>query len=134
MTTVLDPMCLDQLTVGGGLVGFPDSERYVLVEVADAWPLSRLVSLDEPGLEFIVVPPGVFFPDYAPLVDEAAAHRLGLDEDGHGGRLLVVLTLGDTAADATANLMAPIVVNQRDGRAAQVLVEDDQPLRAPLRS
>jgi flagellar assembly factor FliW len=132
VTAVLTPTCLRELTFEGGLVGFPSSERYVLAEVPDASPLFRLTSLDEPELEFVVVPPALFFPDYAPLVDEAAAERLGLDDEADA-LLLVVLTLGATASDATANLMAPLVVNARDGRAGQVLADGDHPLRAPLR-
>lgn len=131
MTAVLTAPRLRELTFSGGLVGFPSSERYALVEVPDAGPLFRLTSLDEPGLEFVVVPPTLFFPDYAPVIDEAAAERLGLDDD-RDVLLLVVLTLGQTAGDATANLLAPLVVNQRDGLAGQVLAEGEHPLRAPL--
>ena len=45
-----------------------------------------------------------------------------------------MLTVGDDAGSATANLMAPIVVNARTRSAAQVVVEGTYPLRAPLRS
>jgi len=36
--------------------------------------------------------------------------------------------------DATANLLAPLVINVRTRRAAQVLLDDDLSLHAPLRS
>jgi flagellar assembly factor FliW len=45
----------------------------------------------------------------------------------------VVLTVGEDAGSATANLLAPIVVHARTRRAAQVIVEGSHPLRAPLR-
>ena len=46
---------------------------------------------------------------------------------------LVVLTLSDTPADATANLMAPVLVNHRTRQAGQyVLTDVDLPIRAPL--
>jgi hypothetical protein len=48
-----------QLAVQGGLAGFPSSERYALEEVVEGGPLFRLTSLDEPGLEFLVVRPAV---------------------------------------------------------------------------
>ncbi|MDP9465945.1 MAG: flagellar assembly protein FliW [Actinomycetota bacterium] len=122
-----------ELAVSGGLAGFPSSERYVLDEVVDGGPLFRLTSLDEEGLEFVVAAPGLFFPDYAPVVDDTSAHRLGLTRE-EDALVLVVLTLGRTAREATANLLAPLVVNRRDGSAAQVIVEGTYPLRAPLRS
>lgn len=120
-----------ELAVTGGLAGFPSSERFVLDEVVDGGPLFRLTSLDEEGLEFVVASPGVFFPDYAPVIDDASVRRLGLTGE-QDALLLVVLTLGSTAREATANLLAPLVVNRRDGAAAQVVVEGAYPLRAPL--
>jgi flagellar assembly factor FliW len=122
---------MPELTFPGGLAGFPDTERFALVEVEGGSPLFRLCSLDVPGLEFVVAPPAVFFPDYAPEVDDTSATRLGLD-DPDDALLLVILTLGARASEATANLLAPIVVDRRDGRAAQVVLQGDHSLRAPL--
>ena len=129
MTAVLPETALPELAMTGGMAGFPDAERFALVEVPEATPLFLLRSLDEPGLEFVVVPPSVFFPDYAPEIDDASAARLGLT-DATDALLLVVLTLN--ADGAAANLLAPIVVNQRTRAAAQVVLRDDWPLRAPL--
>jgi flagellar assembly factor FliW len=120
---------LPELTVRGGLAGFPDAERFALVEVPEAAPLFLLRSLDQPGLEFVVVPPSVFFPDYAPEVDDVSAARLELT-DADDALLLVVLTVGTSAA--TANLLAPVIVNQRTRAAAQVVLHGDWPLRAPI--
>ncbi len=119
------------LTIDGGLAGFPASERYELVEVPGAPVLSLLRSLDQTGLEFVVAPPGVFFPAYAPELDDASAERLGLD-DAADALVLVVLTVGGDATSTTANLLAPVVVHQRTRRAAQVVLQGDWPLRAPI--
>ena len=121
-----------ELRFAGGIAGFPDSERYALVEVADAAPLCLLTSLDEEGVQFVVAPPGLFFPDYAPDLDDDSAERLGLT-DATDALLLVVVTVGADLATSTANLLAPVVVNTRTLAAAQVVVADDWPLRAPLR-
>jgi flagellar assembly factor FliW len=122
---------LPELTMSGGLAGFPDAERYLLVEVPQASPLFMLRSLDVDGLEFVVAPPGLFFPDYAPELDDTSAARLGLS-DPEDALLLVVLTVGSDIASSTANLLAPVVVNQRTKQAAQVVLQGDFPLRAPL--
>ena len=130
MTLLLETR-MPQLTFAGGLAGFPGAERFALVEVEGGHRLFRLCSLDVAGLEFVVAPPAVLFPDYAPEVDDACAARLGLD-DADDALLLVILTLGSGAGEATANLLAPIVLNRRDGRAAQVVLQGDHCLRAPL--
>jgi flagellar assembly factor FliW len=122
-----------ELVLVGGLAGFSQGERYALVEVSSTSPLFRLCSLDVPGLDFLVAPPVVFFPDYAPEIDDASAARLALT-DAEDALLLVVITVGEDAGSATANLMAPVVINARTRQAAQVIVEGTFPLRAPLRS
>ena len=133
MSAVMTEPDLLTIDVPGGVAGFPSSETFALVELSSTSPFFRLRSLDETGLDFLVVPPAVFFPDYAPEIDDASAARLELF-DAEDALLLVVLTVGDDAGAATANLMAPIVINARTRQAAQVIVEGTYPLRAPLRS
>ena len=131
MTETPIEAALPTITLSGGFAGFPGLERYVLVDLPEASPLFLLQSLDEPGLDFAVAPPSVFFPDYAPELDDATVARLGLT-DASDALLLVVLTLGAATGSATANLLAPIVINQRTRTAAQVVLSGDLPLRAPL--
>jgi flagellar assembly factor FliW len=79
-----------------------------------------------------VVAPGPFFADYAPEIDDAVVAELGVE---HADDLLalLVVTLGSTPDSATANLLAPVLVNHRTRRAGQYLLDDvDLPLRAPL--
>ena len=114
------------------LPGFPGLRRFALARVVDDGTVCDLRSLDDPTVSFIVVPPAEFFDDYAPEVgdDVADALELGSAEDA---LVLAVVTLGQSADDATANLRAPIVVNHRTRRAMQVILDDpDLPLKAPL--
>ncbi len=113
--------------------GFPGARRFALVELTPGGALSALRSLDDPELRFLVVPPVLFFPDYAPEIDDETAHRLQL-ATADDALLLLVVTPGRTPEEATVNLLAPIVVNHRARLAAQVVLADASlPLRAPLR-
>src|SRR5439155_14938680 len=112
--------------------GFPDQRRYVLVRVGDEGALYALTSVDVPGLRFLVVPPAAFFPDYAPEVDEESVAVLGA-VDAADLLVLLVISTGDAPNEATANLMAPIVLSQATRRAVQlVLGGSGLPVRAPL--
>ncbi|MCW2613097.1 MAG: hypothetical protein JWN08_91 [Frankiales bacterium] len=131
--TSLSEPDLPELAFAGGLPGFPDAKRFALVEVEHS-VLFVPRSLDEAGLEFVVAPPVVFFPDYVEEIDADDVEELGL-ETADDALLLVVLTLGDTVDQATANLQAPVVINQRTRVAAQVLLgKGEHSLRQPLRS
>ncbi|WP_432830345.1 flagellar assembly protein FliW [Dactylosporangium sp. CA-092794] len=102
--------------------GFPDERRFVLVRLDDAGVLYALTSVDAPGLRFLVVPPAQFFPDYAPEIDDETLAALGVTDQADLLVLLVV-TAGETGAeDATANLMAPIVLDQNSRRAVQLVL------------
>jgi flagellar assembly factor FliW len=105
------------------LLGFPGSSRFALVQVDDSDLLSSLQSLDEPDVQFLVVPPAAFFPDYVPEIDDATAAALGIT-DAEDVLLLVVLTAGTSLATTTANLLAPVLVDVVGRRACQVVLED----------
>jgi flagellar assembly factor FliW len=117
------------------LPGFPDLVRFVLVQLAggeDDAVMFELRSLDDPDLRFLVANPTAFFPDYNVELDETACADLGLT-DGSDALILVLLTIGDDLATATANLMAPVVVNARTRSAAQVILAGAEwPVRAAL--
>lgn len=113
-------------------VGFPDHHRFALARLDDDGTICDLRSVDDPAVSFIVVPPHVFFPDYGPEVSDEAAAELGLDDEDDL-LTLVVVTLGESIEDATANLLAPVLVNHRTRRAAQVVLDDlDLPIKAHL--
>jgi len=122
------------INVAGSLAGFPDAHRFALVRVRPDTPLLfRMVCLDLPGLEFVAAAPFPFFPEYAPEIDDETAERLELTSSADAV-LLVLLTVGPTIAETTANLFAPIVVNVHTGMASQVpLVGSGYSLREPLR-
>ena len=121
------------LNFAAGIPGFPEARQFALVWWGeDDNTFSILTSLEQTGLEFLVVPPLTFFPDYEPEIDDDTAERLGL-ESAEDAIVLVIVTVGDDPGAATANLLAPVVVNRHTREAAQVvLTEGNQPLRAPL--
>src|SRR2546427_5669755 len=98
--------------------GFPDHRRFVVLRVGDQDLLYALTSVDDPDLRFLVIPPDPFFPDYAPEIDDETLDLLGT-RAAEDLLVLLVVTPGGSAREATANLLAPIVVDQRQRRAAQ---------------
>ena len=103
--------------------GFPDARTFALVELDDDGLLSAMQSVEHPELRFLVVPPHTFFPDYAPVVDDATVADLGV-VSADEVQLLVILTAGDTLPATTANLLAPVLVNTTNRRACQVILDD----------
>lgn len=114
---------MPELVFDAGLPGFGDAHRFALVRVGgDDSPFSVLRSLEDEGLEFVVVPPAVFFPDYEPEIADDVAESLGL-HSADDALLLVIVTLADPIAASTANLLGPVVVNRHTRSAAQVILD-----------
>ncbi|GAA2356750.1 flagellar assembly protein FliW [Dactylosporangium salmoneum] len=102
--------------------GFPEDRRFVLVRLDDAGVLYALTSVDSAGLRFLVVPPAQFFPDYEAEIDDETLSSLGVSDQADLLVLLVVTAGERGAEDATVNLMAPIVLDQRSRRAVQLIL------------
>ena len=127
------PVDVPELTFPSGLPGFPGPRRFALVRWGGSeGPYSVLADLESPSVRFLVMPPHVFFPDYQVDLDDAVAAKIHLD-DPADCLLLVVVTLGDRAEDATANLLGPIVLNLRTLEGVQaVLADSGHSTRVPL--
>lgn len=114
------------------MVGFPDLHRFALARLVDDGLICDLRSLDDPQVSFVVVPPGEFFDDYTPEIDDETVSDLEVE---HADDLLtlVLVTLGDSAESATVNLRAPLLINHRTRRATQAILDDPElPMKAPL--
>lgn len=127
------------LDFGPGLLGFPDSPHYVLVEIEDNDTYYWLQSTAEPHVSFLVTRPWDFFPDYELDVSDGVQDQLDLD-DPSDSDIFVLLTVGDsTGSDGepvqtiTANLLGPIVVNRLNNSARQIVLDSDAyATKAPL--
>lgn len=110
--------------------GFPHLRSFALVQLDESSLLGALRSLEEPDVRFLVLP-AAFFQGYTLDIDDETVSALGL-ESAEDVLALVVVNAGDTAGAATANLLAPVIVNTRTHRGAQVVLDQDLPVRAPL--
>ena len=124
-----------ELTFPVGLPGFADLHRFALSRWGgEDSPYARLVSLDVPDVAFLVAPPEAFFDDYDVELPDEDARVLGLETEDDA-LVLVMITVGEKAEEATANLLGPLVVNTRARTGLQVVLDDpERSTRVPLRS
>lgn len=104
-----------------GLPGFPDARRFALCRHDQDGPLSWLACLDDVDLAFVVTDPRQFFPDYAPRIPDRYRRLLSSEADAEL-ELLAIVNLSGGAP--RLNLAAPLVVDARTRKGAQVLLED----------
>ena len=112
-----------------GLIGLPGN-RYTLVARDEDNVFLWLHSVDHPELALPVTNPWRFFEDYEVELSDAEAERIGVTDPANAD-VWVTVRSGESLADFTANLRAPILVSA--GKGHQVINEADlAPVRAPL--
>lgn len=110
-----------QLLHFSGLPGFPEARDFALAQHGPDSPFAWLASLDLLDLAFVVAEPAKLFADYAPELGrrELAAVGAAAREE-----VLLLAIVNATQGEVCLNLAAPILVNARTRRAAQVVLPD----------
>jgi len=111
-----------------GLPAFEQEKRFVFIEIAEYSPLVFLQSLNQPSLCFLALPVLAVDPDYGFDLSNEDRATLELPQSaarGDGILALALLSLHD-GFPATANLMAPVVVNVATRRALQAIRADQR--------
>ena len=120
------------LTFPAGIIGFPGSTRYVLLDHERDAPFKWLQSLDESDLAFVIVDPMLFKPDYRAEVAHEDIPELAVQDESDLDMFVLLTIPPADPGGVTANLRGPILVNHRTRLATQVILEDDLPIRYPL--
>lgn len=123
MTTMTAPQPTRTLQFVEPILGFDEAFDYTLQAVDPDGILFSMRSVADPGVRFVLTPANSFFDDYAPAIDDAATMALDLVDEAEV-TVLLVLTIPGGLADATANMRAPIVVENATGKAAQIVLDD----------
>lgn len=120
------------LTFPAGLVGFPEQQRYVILDHDTEAPFKWLQSLEEPSLAFVVLDPALVHPDYNVDVPADALMEIRAEERDDLA-LVVILTIpSDDPGRITANLRGPLVISHQTKLGKQLVLSEDFPTRHPL--
>jgi flagellar assembly factor FliW len=115
-----------------GLPGFAQIQRYVLLDLASVKPFVYLQAIGEPPIAFLLVDPRLVEPGYQYRLAPSDLDDVGVSEASEAC-VYVVATIPANPEDATVNLMAPIVVNEKLRRGKQVIMlESPYSVRHPM--
>lgn len=117
------------ITVVGGLIGFQTLTKYTLLEYNP--PFSWLQSLDRADMAFVVVNAAEFGDEYSFALPEGDAELQLTDADDVA--IINLVSVRPDPMQTTVNLKAPIIVNLRNMRGRQVVLDNPRfPVRMPL--
>jgi len=113
------------------ILGFESHRRFVILPDPKAKPFHWLQSLEDKGVAFPVVSMEEFQVAYR--FDPGLLAQLGVSQLDRVDVWIIVMVPRD-GSGMRVNLRAPVVVNQRTGRAGQMVVREEYPVSGPLRS
>lgn len=118
--------------IPSGIIGFPASTRYLILDHDRDVPFKWLQSLDQEELAFVIVDPVWFKPDYQVTIALDEIVELGRADESELVMFVLLTIPSDDPSRMTANLRGPVVVNAGTRIAKQLILRDDFPTRAPV--
>lgn len=112
-----------------GLIGLENRRQWALIPDVDNPSMAWLQSTARAELALPVISPRAFFSDYKARVSQRDLTILQL-RPGH--ETFILTTLADHDAGMTTNLRAPIILNMESRLGAQLVTNDEQPIRQPM--
>ena len=120
------------ITMEKGMIGFPNLTHFALIfdeeKKERKFKIMWLQSMDDGDVAFPVTDPMSLKEDYNPSVNEEIIAPLGAmtEEDTY---ILVTVTVPKRVEDFSINLKAPIIINMATNKGAQIITEDDYPVK-----
>lgn len=106
-----------------GIPGFEENKRFIILRPDEEIPFSFLQSVDNGDLSFIITNPFWFYKDYEfdlPLNEQIqlkVQHKEELE-------VWSIITVRDNIKEATLNLQAPVIINNKDKLGIQVILHE----------
>ena len=115
----------EQIYISNGILGFPEHQKFCLVDPGDETIMLWLQSLHHPSIAFPLLEPKIFKQDYSVRLSSSELRELKL-ESIHQSAVFSILTIPDDVTRMTANLKAPIVINLAEKIAKQVVLQENE--------
>lgn len=109
-----------------GIPAFEEEQEFVIIPYDEESPFVFLQSVQTAELAFLMTSPFIFFPEYQFEIDDDSIEVLGIEKEEN---LLIyaLLTLpGKDIKQMTANLLGPIVINQKNHQAKQIILDKSE--------
>ena len=115
-----------------GLPGFPQIRKFAVLEFEDVKPFQYLQALGDPPIALLIINPFLIDPSYEFQLSAMDMEEIQSTQAG-GVVIYAVATIPDNPEEATLNLMAPIIINEKVHRGKQViLIDTNYTVRHPL--
>lgn len=107
-----------------GILGFDEYIRFIIVEQEGQEPFKWLQSLENPELAFLIIDPFYFKKDYKLEINPGDLDALKAKNTDELTIFVLVSIPNNQPSKMSANLLAPIAINNRDMKAVQLVLSE----------
>jgi len=115
----------DIITFKDGLLGFEQLTKFFIVDPGDQTLILWIQSIDDASTAFPIIEPKIFKPDYSVKLLPAELTSLSLENLSEAS-IYTILTIPQVVTDMSANMKAPIVINNKTKLARQIVLQDSK--------
>lgn len=108
-----------------GIPGFEEYTQYIIKEIKESEPFKLLQSVDNKELGFIIISPFEVVKDYEIELRDYLIKDLEI-ASSQDVLLYSLVTLNSNIQKVTANLKAPIIINNKACKGAQFIVDKEE--------
>lgn len=115
-----------------GIPGFEKYRNFQISDIKENPKFKMINSLEDEGIGFIAISPFDIKKDYSIDLNNETIKDLDI-KDHKDVFVLNLITLGKTLNSSTVNLKAPLIINVKNNKAKQFILQDDKyEVRQPL--
>lgn len=115
----------DIITFTEGMLGFEELKEFFVVDPGDQTLILWLQSSQDSEVAFPIIEPRIFKPDYKITLLPIELNSLKL-EGLNDASVYTILTIPGDVQQMTANMKAPIIINNKTKNARQIVLQDNK--------
>ncbi len=115
----------DILKFKDGLLGFEQLKNFFIVDPGDQTLILWLQSTDDGSVAFPIIEPKIFKPDYSIKLLPIEMQSVEIENISEAS-IYTILTIPQNVTEMTANMKAPIVINNKSKVARQIVLQDNK--------
>lgn len=116
-----------------GIPGFEEYKKFELNEIEENKDLKMIVYKEDSNIGFVSISPFKVKNNYEINLNDEIINELKIEKP-EDVLVLNIITLGKTLEDSTVNLKAPLIINIKNSKGKQLILQDDKyKIKEPLK-
>lgn len=108
-----------------GIPGLEKYREFEINQVGSNEKFKQIISIEDSNIGFIVISPFEIKKDYELNLSDDVIKELQIDSP-KDVLVLSLITLGKTLEKSTVNLKAPVIINIKNNKGKQLILQDDK--------